>query len=130
LKKPTLKSATEITTEKKKAVAEANDDEAVLKNDASVIDVKSTPKGITPAHFIKFINELLDIMDEDGNLKGSYLRMDNASIHKSKPMIRKIEARGYRVMHSPFIRLELVTLVMMFTLAIFMVFATIPIDKL
>jgi hypothetical protein len=69
-------------------------------------------------------------MDEDGNLKGSYLRMDNASIHKSKPMIRKIEARGYRVMHSPFIRLELVTLVMMFTLAIFMVFATIPIDKL
>ncbi|KAG1142237.1 hypothetical protein G6F37_007552 [Rhizopus arrhizus] len=96
LKKTTLKSATEITTEKKKAVAEANNDEAALKNDASVIDVKSTPKGTAPAHFIKFINELLDIMDEDGNLKGSYLRMDNASIHKSKSMIRKIEVRCYR----------------------------------
>lgn len=27
--------------------------------------------------------------------------MDNASIHKSKPMIRKIEARGYRVTYIP-----------------------------
>ncbi|CEI97644.1 hypothetical protein RMCBS344292_11774 [Rhizopus microsporus] len=42
-------------------------------------------------------------MDEDQSLKGSYLVMDNASIHKSKPMIRKVEARGYRVMYlSPY----------------------------
>jgi hypothetical protein len=42
------------------------------------------------------MNELLGVMDFDETLKGSYLVMDNASIHKSKPMIRKIESRGYR----------------------------------
>ncbi|KAG1140431.1 hypothetical protein G6F37_010678 [Rhizopus arrhizus] len=48
-----------------------------------------------------FVNELLTIMDEDEPLKGSYLVTDSASIHKSKPMIQKIEARGYRVMYLP-----------------------------
>lgn len=90
---------------KKKAVAESND-EAAPENDVIVIDVKSTPKGTTPAHFIKFINELLDIMYEDETLEVRHLTMDSASIRKSKPMIRKIEARGYRVVHSPFTRLS------------------------
>lgn len=58
-------------------------------------------KGTTTAHFIKFINVLLDVMDLDENLKGSYLVMDNCTIHKSRPMIRKIESRGYRVMYLP-----------------------------
>jgi transposase len=40
-------------------------------------------------------------MDEDESLKNNYLVMDNARIHKSKPMIQKIEARGYRVMYLP-----------------------------
>jgi transposase len=40
-------------------------------------------------------------MDEDESLKGSYLVTDSASIHKSKPMIQEIEARGYRVMYLP-----------------------------
>ena len=53
------------------------------------------------AHFIKFMNELLDIMDMDEGLKGSYLVMDNCTVHKSHPMIRKIEGRGYRVMYLP-----------------------------
>ena len=82
-------------------VAEANDDEAVPEDDASVIDVKPTPKGTITTHFTKLINELLDIMDEDENLKGSYLVMGNASIHKLKPIIRKIEPRDYRVMYLP-----------------------------
>ncbi|KAI9273353.1 hypothetical protein EDC94DRAFT_494156, partial [Helicostylum pulchrum] len=42
-------------------------------------------KGITTAHFIKFVNELLDIMDMDESLKGSYLVMDSCTIHKSHP---------------------------------------------
>jgi hypothetical protein len=48
---------------------------------------KSPPpsKGTTTAHFIKFMNELLDIMDMDEGLKGSYLVMDNCTIHKSHP---------------------------------------------
>ena len=44
----------------------------------------------------------LILWDEDGSLKGSYLVMDNASIHKSKPTIRKIKARYYKVMYLPF----------------------------
>ncbi|KAG1169111.1 hypothetical protein G6F36_012123 [Rhizopus arrhizus] len=59
------------------------------------------PKGTTTAHFIKFINELLDVMDLDESPKGCYLVLDNASIHKSQPMIRKIEKRGYKLMHLP-----------------------------
>jgi transposase len=47
------------------------------------------------------MNELLDIMDLNENLKGYYLVMDNCTIHKSHPMIRKIESRGYRVMYLP-----------------------------
>ncbi|CEI98953.1 hypothetical protein RMCBS344292_13048 [Rhizopus microsporus] len=78
---------------KKRGVAETNDDEGTQEDDNSAVDVKPAPKGTTTAHFIKFVNELLDIMDEGESLKGSYLVMDNASIHKSKPMIRKIEAR-------------------------------------
>jgi transposase len=44
------------------------------------------------------MNELLDVMDLDKNLKGSYIVMDNASIHKSQPIIRKIKSKGYHVM--------------------------------
>ncbi|KAG1039068.1 hypothetical protein G6F43_012584 [Rhizopus delemar] len=58
-------------------------------------------QGTTTAHFIKFINELLDVMDLDESLKGCYLVLDNASIHKSQPMVRKIEKRGYKLMHLP-----------------------------
>ncbi|KAG1284079.1 hypothetical protein G6F60_007919 [Rhizopus arrhizus] len=64
-------------------------------------DNKPTPKGATTAHFIKFMNELLDVMDLDETFKGSYIVMDNASIHKSKPMLQKIESKGYKVMYLP-----------------------------
>ncbi|KAI9033609.1 hypothetical protein CLU79DRAFT_676485, partial [Phycomyces nitens] len=37
----------------------------------------------TSAHYLKFINEVLDVMDEVGNMKGFYLVMDNCSIHKN-----------------------------------------------
>lgn len=47
------------------------------------------------------MNELLDVMDLDPDLMGSYLVMDNASIHKSLPKKRKIESRVYRVMYLP-----------------------------
>lgn len=66
-------------------------------------EVSAAPvaKGTTTGHFIKFMNEVLDIMDHDESLKGHYLVMDNCKRHKSKPMIRKIESRGYRVMYLP-----------------------------
>lgn len=62
---------------------------------------KPIARGTTTAHFVMFMNELLDIIDLDESLKGGYLVMDNCSIHKSKPMIRKIESRGYRTMYLP-----------------------------
>ncbi|KAG1473040.1 hypothetical protein G6F56_001176 [Rhizopus delemar] len=62
---------------------------------------ESISKGTTTAHFIKFMNVLLDILDLDEDLKGSYLVMDNCTIHKSKPMMREIESRGYKPMYLP-----------------------------
>jgi transposase len=53
------------------------------------------------------MNAILDIMDLDENLKGNYIVMDNASILKSKPMIRKIERRDYKVMYLPLYSPEL-----------------------
>lgn len=47
------------------------------------------------------MNELLDAMHTDKNLKSSYFVMDNCNIHRSHPMIRKIESRGYRIMYLP-----------------------------
>lgn len=38
-------------------------------------------------------------MDLDETFKGSYIVMDNASIHKCKPMLQKIESKGYKVMY-------------------------------
>lgn len=54
-------------------------------------------KGTVTANFIKFMNELLNIMDLDESLKSHYVVMDNCTIHKLKPIIRRIERRGYRV---------------------------------
>lgn len=51
---------------KKRGVAKTtNDDEGTQEEDTSVVDVKPAPKGATTAHFIKSVNELLNIMDED-----------------------------------------------------------------
>lgn len=60
-----------------------------------------TSKGRIAAYFIKFMNNFLDAVGLDKNLKGSYWVMDNCIIHKSKPMIRKIKNCGYRVMYLP-----------------------------
>ncbi|KAG2201153.1 hypothetical protein INT46_007620 [Mucor plumbeus] len=59
-------------------------------------NIKPIAKSKTTAHFVKFINKLLNVMGKDENLIGSYLVMDNCTIHKSHSMIRKIESRDYR----------------------------------
>jgi transposase len=64
-------------------------------------DDKPAPKGTTSAHYIKFIKEVLDIMDEIGTMKGYYLVMDNCSIHKNKYLQRKTLRRGYNIMYLP-----------------------------
>jgi hypothetical protein len=50
-------------------------------------DNKPIAKCTTIAHFVKFTDTLLDIMELEENLKGNYIVMDNASIHKSKSLI-------------------------------------------
>ncbi|GAA5812768.1 hypothetical protein MFLAVUS_006226 [Mucor flavus] len=83
-----VKKKRKCNSGKKRGIAEmTNDDEGTQEDDTNVVDVKPAPKDTTAAHLIEFVNELLNIMDEDEYLKGSYLVMDNASIHKSKPMI-------------------------------------------
>lgn len=48
--------------------------------DDDVTDNKPVSKDTTTAHFVKFVNEVLDVMDLEA-FKGRYLVMDNASIH-------------------------------------------------
>lgn len=62
---------------------------------------KPPPKGTTSAHYTKFINELLDILDDMGDMKGSYLVMDNCSIYDFKLMQNKILRRGYKFVYLP-----------------------------
>ncbi|ORE11556.1 hypothetical protein BCV72DRAFT_324490, partial [Rhizopus microsporus var. microsporus] len=88
LKKPSPKPETNNIAKKKRKG-----------DDTSAVDVKLVPKGTTTVHSTKFVNEFFDIMNEDEYLKDSYLVMDNASIHKSKPIIRKIKVKGYRIMY-------------------------------
>jgi transposase len=72
-----------------------------VEESTSVENNKPVAKGTTTAHFVRFINELLDIMDMDESLMDRYLVMDYCTIHKPHPMIRKIESRGYRVTYLP-----------------------------
>jgi hypothetical protein len=96
---PTIKkSAKNKRTNKGMKGATENDEteeDDVRPGDGEINNNKPAPKGTTAAHYVKFINELLDVMDLDGNMKGYYLVMDNASIHKSQPTVRKIEKRVY-----------------------------------
>jgi hypothetical protein len=66
--------------------------------DDDATDNKPVSKGTITAHFVKFVNELLDVMDLEA-FKGCHLVMDCASIHKFKPMVQKIESRGYKFMY-------------------------------
>lgn len=44
------------------------------------------PKGTTSGHYIQFISDTMDIMDEFPNLKGAHIVMDNAPI----PIVRSL----------------------------------------
>ena len=72
-----------------------------MEGSTAIENNKPVAKDTATAHFVRSISELLDIMDMDKSLTGSYLVMDYCTIHKSLPMIRRIESRGYRVMYLP-----------------------------
>ena len=57
-------------------------------------------------HFIEFLNNVMDILDEN-DMKGRYLVMDNAPIHTNKSIEQLIDHRGYKCAYlapySPFL---------------------------
>ncbi|ORE16503.1 hypothetical protein BCV71DRAFT_292177 [Rhizopus microsporus] len=102
MKKPLSRRETESAKKKRKSNsgkkrAAAEIDKADMSTENNDMSNKPVAKGTTTAHFVKFINDLLDIMDMDDGMKGRYLVLDN----KSKLMIHKIESRGYRAMYLP-----------------------------
>ncbi|KAG1463532.1 hypothetical protein G6F46_003461 [Rhizopus delemar] len=54
-----------------------------IKENNAIENNKPVAKGTTTAHFVKFMNELLDIMNMNESLMGSYLVMNNCATHKS-----------------------------------------------
>lgn len=56
---------------------------------------KPITKDTIIAHFVKFLNENLDIMDTDKRFVDSYLVMDNCTIYKSHLMLGNTESGGY-----------------------------------
>ncbi|KAG1371810.1 hypothetical protein G6F61_011598 [Rhizopus arrhizus] len=108
--KPKPKKAKTNKRKKKDVEAEAAVEEEQENEDVEQYwpdDDKPAPKGTTSAHYIKFISEVLDVMDEIGNMEGYYLVMDNCSIHKNKYLQRKIIRRCYNYMYLPAYSLEL-----------------------
>ncbi|KAG1132808.1 hypothetical protein G6F60_006217 [Rhizopus arrhizus] len=61
-----------------------------VKESTAIENNKPVAKGTITAHFVRLISELLDIMNMDESLMGSYLVKDYCTIHKSHPMIRKL----------------------------------------
>ncbi|KAG1049283.1 hypothetical protein G6F43_008382 [Rhizopus delemar] len=59
------------------------------------------PKGTTTGHFVQFISDTLDIMDEFPNLKGFHIVMDNALIHHHYVVDPIITQRGYIPVYLP-----------------------------
>ncbi|EIE79743.1 hypothetical protein RO3G_04448 [Rhizopus delemar RA 99-880] len=99
VKKPMFEPERKANNGKKRIATEISTEDPEVDDDPA--DNKPIPKGTTTAHFSKFMNELLSVMDLDETFKGSYIVMDNASIRKSKPMLRKVESKGYKVMYLP-----------------------------
>jgi hypothetical protein len=61
-----------------------------VKESTAIENNKPVVKGTTTAHFVRLISELLDIMNMDESLIGSYLVIYYCTIHKSHPLIRKL----------------------------------------
>ncbi|KAL1926038.1 hypothetical protein VTP01DRAFT_7131 [Rhizomucor pusillus] len=53
-------------------------------------------RGTVTGHYLSFLKATMDEMDKYEQMKGYYLVMDNAPIHKADDISRYIESRGYR----------------------------------
>lgn len=61
----------------------------------------SVPKGTTGEHYLQFISDTMDIMDEFSEMKGYFIIMDNAPIHVPEIIDPIIMQRGYTPVYLP-----------------------------
>lgn len=64
-------------------------------------DRLSVPKGTTGGHYLQFLNDTMDIMDDFPEMKGYCIIMDNAPIHVPKLIDPVITKRGYTPIYLP-----------------------------
>ncbi|EIE91082.1 hypothetical protein G6F55_000512 [Rhizopus delemar] len=87
---PSKKRKTNKGKEVKRAADEHDeqeqDNQVVDPEEEDLITDRKVSKGTNTLHFIKFINELLDVMDKDEKFQNSYLVFDNVNIHKYDPL--------------------------------------------
>ncbi|KAG1202395.1 hypothetical protein G6F70_002293 [Rhizopus microsporus] len=63
--------------------------------------VELTSTGTVTGHYFSFLKATMDEMDQYPHMKGYYLIMDNAPIHKSEDIAKYIISRGYRYAYLP-----------------------------
>lgn len=56
--------------------------------------------GTRTEHFLAYLNNVMDTLDKN-NIKGQYIVMDNAPIHKPKVIKTLIEERGHKCIYLP-----------------------------
>ncbi|KAG2209421.1 hypothetical protein INT47_008263 [Mucor saturninus] len=64
-------------------------------------DKLSVPKGTTGGHYLQFLSDTMDIMDEFPEMKGYFINMDNAPIHVPGVIDPVIVKRGYTPVYLP-----------------------------
>lgn len=71
------------------------------RGDGKAEDVEvNTRVGTRSEHFLEFLSNVMDTLDQHG-VKGRYLVMDNAAIHKVDEAQNLIENRGYKTTYLP-----------------------------
>ncbi|CEG69283.1 hypothetical protein RMATCC62417_05383 [Rhizopus microsporus] len=69
------------------------------RTDGKVIETTARV-GTRTEHFLFYLNNVMDVLDKN-NLRGFYIVMDNAPIHKLNKVRECIEKRGYKCVYLP-----------------------------
>lgn len=62
---------------------------------------KPKPKGTITDHYLRFLSDTLDILDDYEYMQSSYIIMDNPPIHKRANIQEMIANRGYKCVYLP-----------------------------
>jgi hypothetical protein len=94
------KGVIDLTLRKPKAVQKkAVGSKKRKKGDGEVVEVNARV-GMRREHFLEFLSSVMDTLDQHG-MKGRYLVIDNAAIHKVDEIQKLIENRGYKATYLP-----------------------------